>query len=38
VPAGGINSAPVSDDEAKQNLDDKQIKTPKAAAKAPAKK
>ena len=38
VPAGGINSAPVSDEEAKQNLDDKQVKTPKAAAKTPAQK
>jgi hypothetical protein len=32
VPAGGIDSAPVSDEELKQNLDDKSVKKPKAPA------
>jgi hypothetical protein len=35
VPAGGIDSAPVSDEEARQNLDEKKAPAPKAA---PAKK
>lgn len=34
VPAGGVNSAPVSDEEAKQNLDEKTVKVPKPAAPA----
>lgn len=38
VPAGGINSAPVSDEEVKQNLDDKSMKKPKAPAPAPEAK
>ena len=36
VPAGGINSAPVSDVEAMQNLDEKKVNKPKAAPAAPA--
>jgi hypothetical protein len=31
VPAGGINSAPVSDVEAMQNLDEKKVNKPKPA-------
>ncbi len=36
VPAGGIDSAQVSDEELKQNLDDKTPRMPKAPAPAPA--
>ncbi len=36
VPAGGIVSAPVSDEEARQNLDEKKVNVPKGS--APAKK
>ncbi len=38
VPAGGINSTPVSDEEIMQNLDDKTTKQPKAAPAPDAKK
>jgi hypothetical protein len=40
VPAGGVDSAPVSDEELKQNLDDKRQSSPKKAAEktAPAPK
>jgi hypothetical protein len=37
VPAGGVNSAPVSDEEARQNLDEKKINVPRPAV-APAPK
>ena len=37
VPAGGIDSAPVSDEEARQNLDEKKPSAPRPAPPAPAK-
>lgn len=38
IPAGGIDNAPVSDEEIKLNLDDKPVAAPKVTGPVPEKK